>query len=60
MLTRHRHACIVVGRAGIPTSSINFRPRVKVWLGHDLDPILDGLFAHSLVFDRLAPVAVDL
>lgn len=60
MLTRHRHGCIVVGRAGDPDLVDQLPPTSEVWLGHDPDPILDGWFAHSLVFDRLAPVAVDL
>jgi hypothetical protein len=60
MLTRHRHGCIVVGRASDPELVTELPPTSDVWLGHDPDPVLDGWFAHSLVFDRLEPVAVDL
>lgn len=59
MLTRHRHACIVVGRAadadlvdGVPSDN-------EVWLGHDSDPVLDGWFTHRLVFERLEHIAID-
>lgn len=60
MLTRHRHGCIVVGRASDPELVAELPPTSDVWLGHDPDPVLDGWFAHSLVFDRLKPVAVNL
>lgn len=59
MLTRHRHGCIVVGRASDPELVAELPPTSDVWLGHDPDPVLDGWFAHSLVFERLQPVAVD-
>jgi hypothetical protein len=60
MLTRHRHGCIVVGRASDPELVNELPPTSDVWLGHDPDPVLDGWFAHSLVFDRLEPVAMNL
>jgi hypothetical protein len=59
MLTRHRHGCIVVGRASDPFLVDDLPPASDVWLGHDPDPILDGWFTHSMVFDKLAPFAVD-
>ena len=59
MLTRHRHACIVVGRAGDPDLIDELPPISEVWLGHDPDPVLDGWFAHRMVFEELAPSAVD-
>jgi hypothetical protein len=60
MLTRHRHACIVIGRASDPDLVDDLPPASDVWLGHDPDPVLDGWFAHSLVFAALEPFAVDL
>jgi hypothetical protein len=59
MLTRHRHACVVVGRASDPELVDDLPPTSDVWLGHDPDPVLDGWFAHSLIFDRLQRMAVD-
>ena len=55
MLTRHRQACIVVGREadrdlvqGIPPASPSF-------VGWDASPTLDGWYAHEAVFSALAP-----
>jgi hypothetical protein len=55
LLTRHRQACIVVGRdtdrallAGIP-------PATPGYLGWDPDPVLDGWDAHEGVFRLLEP-----
>lgn len=59
MLTRHRHGCIVVGRASDPELVDDLPPANEVWFGYDPDPILDGWFAHSLVFERLQGVAID-
>lgn len=60
MLTRHRHGCVVVGRAADPDLVSDVPPVSDTWLGDEADPVLDGWFAHSLVFERLGPFAVDL
>lgn len=55
MMTRHRQACIVVGRddnrrlvEGIPPSS-------EAYVGCDAMPTLDGWYAHEQVFSLLEP-----
>ena len=60
MLTRHRHACIVVGRAGDADLLADVPPASDAWLGHDSDPELDGWFAQRIVFDHLGRHTVDL
>jgi AAA domain len=60
MLTRHRHACIVVGRLGDLDLLGSVPPEADAWLGHDRSPEIDGWFAHRAVFDQLAPLAVDV
>lgn len=55
MLTRHRHLCLLVGRAedrrlveGLPPSA----PTYATWSGA---PALDGWYAHEAVLSALAP-----
>jgi len=60
MLTRHRHACIVVGRASDAALVGDLPPASDAWLGYDIDPEVDGWFAQQLVFNQLEPHAVDL
>jgi hypothetical protein len=60
MLTRHRHACIVVGRAG-DADLLEYAPQPSdAWLGQDGSPEITGWFAHRITFDQLAPHAVDV
>lgn len=59
MLTRHSHACVVVGHAADVELIDALLPASGAWLGHDPDHEVDGRFAHRLVFDRLAAHAVD-
>jgi hypothetical protein len=56
LLTRHRHACVVVGRAGDP-DLLDDRPPppTAAYLGHDPDPVLDGWETHQAVYAALAP-----
>jgi hypothetical protein len=55
LLTRHRQACVVVGRVG-DRDLVNDHPPppTAAYLGHDPDPVLDGWEAHREVFAALA------
>lgn len=53
LLTRHRHACVVVGRAGDRELLDQLPPTTPAYLGWDPDPILDGWDAHRQVFAHL-------
>ncbi len=59
LLTRHRHACVVVGRVG-DRELLDDRPPppTAAYLGYDPDPVLDGWEIHQAVFDALAPFRV--
>lgn len=59
LLTRHRHACVVIGRAG-DRDLLDARPPppTEAYLGWDPDPVLDGWEVHRGVFDALAPWTV--
>jgi hypothetical protein len=56
MATRHRHACVVVGRAGDRQLLEGIPPSGDAWLGRDDEPILDGWDAHRAFYESLAPV----
>jgi hypothetical protein len=55
LLTRHRQACVVVGRAG-DRELLDDRPPppTAAYLGHDADPVLNGWEVHQSVFETLA------
>lgn len=55
MLTRHRHACIVVGRASDRLLVEGIPPATPSYTGWDLDPALDGWYAHEAVYQALEP-----
>jgi hypothetical protein len=55
LLTWHRHACIVVGRAGDRDFLAGIPPSTPAYLGWDPDPVLDGWDVHQGVFDVLEP-----
>ncbi|MBL4844230.1 MAG: AAA family ATPase [Planctomycetes bacterium] len=55
ILTRHRHACIVVGREGDRKLVEGIPPPTPAYPGWDLDPALDGWYAHEGVFNTLSP-----
>lgn len=53
LLTRHRQACIVVGRASDRLLVDGLPPATPAYLGWDPDPVLDGWAAHQGVFSAL-------
>lgn len=58
LLTRHRHACIVIGRASDRALVQGIPPSTPAYIGWDPDPILDGWDVHRAVFDRLNPFLI--
>jgi hypothetical protein len=60
MLTRHRHACIVVGRASDRQLVDGLPPTTPAYLGWDPDPILDGWAVHQSVFANLEDHVVEV
>jgi hypothetical protein len=55
LLTRHRQACIVVGRDTDRALLEGVPPATPGFLGWDPDPVLDGWDAHEGVFQLLEP-----
>jgi hypothetical protein len=53
LLTRHRHACIVVGRDSDRALLDGVPPATPGYLGWDPDPVLDGWDVHEQVFRLL-------
>jgi AAA domain len=60
LLTRHRHACILVGRAGDRELLAGIPPATPAYLGADDDPMLDGWGVHQAVFTALEPCRIAL
>jgi hypothetical protein len=61
LLTRHRQACIVVGRDGdSQLLEEQVPPPTAAYLGWDPDPVLDGWQVHRAVFQELAAQQVAL
>jgi len=61
LLTRHRQACVVVGRAGDRDAlEDQLPPPTPAYLGNDTDPVLDGWEVHRQVFEALEPFRVVL
>jgi hypothetical protein len=61
LLTRHRHSCIVVGRAGDDEILTDQPPPpTPAYLGWDPDPVLDGWEVHGQVFRELESVRVKI
>lgn len=60
MTTRHRHACIVVGRRSDAELLDGVPPAADAWGDGEMDPEVEGWFAHRAAFDHLARVAVDV
>lgn len=58
LLTRHRQACIVVGRETDRGLLEGIPPATPGYLGWDPDPVLDGWDAHEGVFRLLEPHVV--
>lgn len=59
MLTRHRQACIVIGRAADRRLVEGIPPATPSYVGWDMNPALDGFYVHEAVFDALAPHRID-
>ncbi len=54
LLTRHRQACIVVGRVGISDLLDDQPPPpTAAYLGHYSDPLLDGWEVHQEIYSAL-------
>jgi hypothetical protein len=60
MCTRHRHACIVVGRAGDRELVEGLPPSTPAWPGADSDDILRGWEVHQSIFSALMPYHVQV
>ena len=60
LLTRHRQACILVGRDSDRALLEGIPPATPGYLGWDPDPVLDGWDAHESVFQLLEPHHVAL
>jgi hypothetical protein len=60
MTTRHRHGCIVVGRRSDADLLAGVPPAADAWGDGEMDPEVEGWFAHRAAFDHLDRVAVDL
>jgi hypothetical protein len=60
MLTRHRHACLVVGRRADRELLESLPPASDAWMGIDERPDVSGWFAHRHVFDELDAFTVDI
>lgn len=55
LLTRHRHACIVVGRETDRALLEGIPPATPAYLGWRSDPVLDGWSTHEAIFTLLEP-----
>jgi hypothetical protein len=53
-LTRHRHACVVVGREGDRALVEGFPPITPTYPDWDSDPVLDGWDIHRQIFSGLS------
>ena len=60
MLTRHRHACVVIGRSGDDELLAGVPPATPAYLGWEVDPVLDGWATHRNVYDTLRAHRVSL
>jgi len=60
LMTRHRHACVLVSREGDEDLVAGIPPATPAYLGVPGDPILDGFASHAEVFGRLEHVRVPL
>jgi hypothetical protein len=59
LLTRHRHACIVISRVGdSELLEDQLPPSTPAYLGWDPDPVLDGWEVHRQVFETLEPFGI--
>jgi hypothetical protein len=59
LLTRHRQACVLVGRVSDrELLEDQVPPPTAAYLGHDADPVLDGWEVHRQVFAALDPFCI--
>jgi hypothetical protein len=57
LLSRHRHACIVVSRGGLRERLLDHPATDPVWLGEQI-PVVDGWQAHLSVLEHLEQYAL--
>ena len=55
MMTRHRHACVVVGRTSDRTLLDAIPPPTPAYLGDDPEPLYQGWGVHEAVFAAMEP-----
>jgi hypothetical protein len=55
LLSRHRHACILVSRASDRELLQSVPPTTRAYLGWDPDPVFDGWATHEAVFSAMEP-----
>lgn len=55
LMTRHRHGCVVIGRAGDRALVEGVPPATPAYLGWSPDPVLDGWGIHQTIFRALEP-----
>lgn len=60
MCTRHRHACVVVGRSGDRGLVEGLAPSTPAWPGSGADEMLRGWEVHRSVFSALMPYLVQV
>lgn len=60
LLTRHRHACIVIGRSGDRNLVKGVPPKSPSYVGWDHDPLLDGWSVHEEIFLALDKHVVEI
>jgi len=58
LLTRHRHACILIGRKGDRTLLNGVPPKSPAYVGWDHEPLLDGWDVHEEIFAALKPFRI--
>jgi hypothetical protein len=55
LATRHRHACVIVGRESDRLVLDGLPPSGEAYLGSDDEPLLDGWATHEAMFAALEP-----
>ena len=55
LLTRHRHACIMIGRASDRVLLDTIPPTSPAYLGFDPDPLYEGWETHEAIFAAMEP-----
>jgi hypothetical protein len=60
LLTRHRHACVVVGRMSDRRLLDEIPPSTRAYIGWDPDPVYQGWQIHEAVFAALEPHRIEV